>query len=70
MESPMREVGCLIHAEVAAAFSQTTLQAVFPRGVGLPGRVWANGKADWVRDVMQDTNFPRAPFAARPSRTA
>ena len=35
----------------------------FPRGVGLPGRVWADGKAFWVENVAEDPNFPRWPVA-------
>jgi two-component system sensor histidine kinase/response regulator len=37
----------------------------FVKGVGLPGRVWASGEAAWVRDVVADTNFPRALAADR-----
>ncbi|HKN87848.1 MAG TPA: PAS domain S-box protein [Nitrospiraceae bacterium] len=49
-----------LRPEAVRAFSWEHL---FPRGSGLPGRVWANGDPLWVQDVQQEGNFPRAPFA-------
>jgi PAS domain S-box-containing protein len=45
------------------AFGQRSRKFTFARGVGLPGRVWKDGKAAWIVDVVRDPNFPRARFA-------
>jgi PAS domain S-box-containing protein len=49
----------------AAGFEAESRRIALPRGAGLPGRVWADGKPAWVRDVAADPNFPRAAAAAR-----
>jgi PAS domain S-box-containing protein len=48
----------------AAAFEENTSHTTFRKGVGLPGRVWARGRSEWVADVVQEMNFARAPVAA------
>ena len=44
-------------------FKSLTEQTVFSVGVGLPGRVLAQGRATWIPDITQDLNFPRARMA-------
>jgi signal transduction histidine kinase len=43
-----------------ATFKRVTEGTPLELGVGLPGRVAASGRAEWVTDVNEDTNFPRA----------
>ncbi|MEX2315850.1 MAG: ATP-binding protein [Pirellulales bacterium] len=44
-------------------FEAASRERTFPVGVGLPGRVWASGKAAWIPDVVHDKNFPRGQIA-------
>ena len=47
------------------ALTAVNREMTFPRGVGLPGRVWSTAHAAWIVDVTRDPNFPRAPAAAQ-----
>jgi len=46
-------------------FEAATRERSFSKGVGLPGRIWAEGVSAWIGDVTRDENFPRAAVAAR-----
>jgi len=48
-----------------AEFAEISHQSTFPRGVGLPGRVWAGGEACWIPDVTRHASFTRTAAAAR-----
>jgi PAS domain S-box-containing protein len=48
-----------------AEFEKLSRRIPFPPGMSLPGRVWASGEPAWIPDVTKDTNFPRAPVAAK-----
>lgn len=44
-------------------FGAASRELTFLRGVGLPGRVWADAKPVWISDVTREQNFPRAALA-------
>jgi len=62
------ELTCVEFWHVSTAefpqFEALTREIKFKPGMGLPGRVWSSGKPIWIRDVVEDTNFPRATVAA------
>jgi PAS domain S-box-containing protein len=44
-------------------FENACVSMLFPKGVGLPGRIWETGKPAWIPNLKKDRNFPRAPLA-------
>lgn len=48
----------------AQEFVDFSKQFHFECGKGLPGRVWESKTSHWIKDVVVDPNFPRAPYAA------
>ena len=40
-------------------FLEASSRQRFAKGVGLPGRVWASGRPEWIVVVACDANFPR-----------
>ncbi|MBI2472395.1 MAG: response regulator [Planctomycetes bacterium] len=48
-----------------AEFEAVSRTFTFSKGMGLPGRVWENGKPLWIADVVTDSNFPRAGIATK-----
>jgi PAS domain S-box-containing protein len=45
------------------AFEADSRTRRYPRGIGLPGRVWETGRTAWIADVTIESNFPRATLA-------
>jgi CheY-like chemotaxis protein len=48
-----------------APFAQVSRRTLLPFGGGLPGRIWASGRAAWIEDLSDDLNFPRLRSARR-----
>ncbi|GAX59513.1 signal transduction histidine kinase, partial [Candidatus Scalindua japonica] len=46
-------------------FKKKTKEISFLPGIGLPGRVLSKGKAAWIKDVVVESNFPRATAASK-----
>ena len=57
----------LWHMERPAAFEEfrrISEEYRFRSGIGLPGRVLADGKPAWITNVVRDSNFPRSGLAS------
>ena len=46
-------------------FDRLTQTLELEKGMGLPGRIWAEGKPVWINNFAEDPNLPRAAVAAR-----
>jgi PAS domain S-box-containing protein len=64
VERRMQEIRCVAtwtdDSVGTAPFVRATQRTVFTGGIGLPGRVWARGRAAWIESLAEDSNFPRA----------
>jgi PAS domain S-box-containing protein len=46
-------------------FEAITRDCTFPKGVGLPGRIWSVGEPVWIENIVEEENFPRARVATK-----
>lgn len=49
--------------QATSKFADDTRGRTFQRGVGLPGGAWGDAAPQWIPDVLQEKNFPRALLA-------
>lgn len=54
------KIWCLRNPEEFQSLRKATETTVLSPGIGLPGRVYQEKEAVWIKNVLQDTNFPRA----------
>jgi PAS domain S-box-containing protein len=57
--------GWQIDSLMADDFAAASRGRLFSSGVGLPGRVWADGTSQWILDIDEDSNFPRGASASQ-----
>ena len=49
----------------ATEFENDSCSRTFGKGQGLPGRVWATNRPEWILDVATNANFPRLAAAMK-----
>lgn len=49
----------------ADEFEEASRNRTYSKGVGLPGRIWTSRTSEWIENLANDQNFPRATFAAK-----
>jgi hypothetical protein len=63
------ELRCVDHWHLSSIdfseFEAITKVYRFPHGEGMPGRIWASGKPEWISDVAGDPSFLRAVYAEK-----
>ena len=57
-------------SEEAAELGRVNAETTFTLGRGLPGRVWASGKSEWVTNVLADPEFLRKAIASKKKLTS
>ena len=64
-EDTLRLVECWRREDAELArFERASRRTALSPGLGLAGRVFASGAAQWISDVAAEVNFPRASPAA------